>query len=140
MTPRDFCYWLQGHFEVGDVAGLPKTMSAAQVTMVKKHLELTFMAKVDKARFPDATVGGEFCSFLEGILAASDLSAGLSEATATKVRAKLNDVFVHVIDPTFSNRADLVRHHSEAGQPDGPVLSPRPRRDGESRGGLEAMC
>jgi hypothetical protein len=140
MTPRDFCYWLQGHFEVGDLANLPKAMSSAQVLMVKKHLELTFMAKVDKARFPDATVGGEFCSFLEGVLAATDLNAGLSEPLAMKVRAKLNDVFVHVIDPTFANRAELVRHHE--GETDGPVLGGgrRSRGLGETDGGLVAMC
>ena len=53
MTPRDFCYWLQGHFEINEynpLAGL----SAAKVQIIKKHLELTFKAKVDVNRFPDA--------------------------------------------------------------------------------------
>lgn len=38
MTPQEFCYWLQGHFELTPNAGL----NAQQVAMVKKHLDLVF--------------------------------------------------------------------------------------------------
>jgi len=52
------------------------------------------------------------------------------------VRAKLNDIFIHAIDPTFANRDELSRIHSGIGdtrEEEGPVL-------GRSRGGLQAMC
>lgn len=38
MTPKEFCYWLWGHFEISK----SKSMSVAQVQMVKRHLALVF--------------------------------------------------------------------------------------------------
>ena len=38
MQPKDFCYWLQGHFELaGD-----NYLTTAQVEMIKDHLKLVF--------------------------------------------------------------------------------------------------
>jgi hypothetical protein len=39
MTPRDFCYWLQGHFELQDD---DKPLTKKQVGMIKEHLQLVF--------------------------------------------------------------------------------------------------
>lgn len=39
MTEREFCYWLQGWFELG--AG-PEGMSEDQVRVIREHLELVF--------------------------------------------------------------------------------------------------
>lgn len=38
MTPRDFCYWLQGFFEIGN----PENLSAEQISEIKNHLQLVF--------------------------------------------------------------------------------------------------
>lgn len=35
MTPREFCYWLQGFFEVVQ----PKTLTKDQVTAIKEKLD-----------------------------------------------------------------------------------------------------
>ena len=43
MTSRDFCYWLQGHFEISN----PKTLSSVEVEMIKKHLNLVFKHEID---------------------------------------------------------------------------------------------
>jgi hypothetical protein len=43
MTSRDFAYWLQGFFEVTE----PTTMTAEQVDMVRKHLNLVFIHEID---------------------------------------------------------------------------------------------
>lgn len=47
MNPRDFCYWLQGFFEIGGAGEL----SAEQVSVIKEHLQLVFKKEV-------LTVGG----------------------------------------------------------------------------------
>jgi hypothetical protein len=49
MTSRDFCYWLQGHFELGTS---PEGMSCAQVEVVKKHLALVFIHEIDPSAGP----------------------------------------------------------------------------------------
>lgn len=44
MQPRDFCYWLQGFFEVTDATDVtPK-----QAEIIKNHLNLVFTHVLDK--------------------------------------------------------------------------------------------
>lgn len=43
MTSRDFCYWLQGHFEIAE----PKTLGEKETLMIKKHLALVFKHEID---------------------------------------------------------------------------------------------
>ena len=46
MTSRDFCYWLQGYFELG---GPEQAMSVDQVKIVKHHLAMVFAHEIDPA-------------------------------------------------------------------------------------------
>ena len=43
MTSRDFCYWLQGIFEVAN----PTTLNETQVKQIKDHLNLVFYHEID---------------------------------------------------------------------------------------------
>lgn len=44
MTSRDFCYWLQGYFEIRSIeTGLSKE----QAEMIQKHLQLVFIHEID---------------------------------------------------------------------------------------------
>lgn len=55
MTSRDFCYWLQGFFEVNDpslTGGLPSGLSKEQVDCIKKHLALVFKHEIDPSMGP----------------------------------------------------------------------------------------
>jgi hypothetical protein len=47
MKSRDFCYWLQGVFEVLD----PKTLDETQVKLIKDHLNMVFIHEIDPS-FP----------------------------------------------------------------------------------------
>lgn len=40
MTPRDFCYWLQGYVELSEAGRGYDTLDAAQMRVVKDHLAL----------------------------------------------------------------------------------------------------
>lgn len=48
MTSRDFCYWLQGYFEVAN----PKEISTDQLEMIKRHLNLVFKHEIDSSMGP----------------------------------------------------------------------------------------
>jgi hypothetical protein len=50
MTSRDFCFWLQGHFEISDA----KTLGKKETEMVKRHLALVFKHEIDPL-MPDKT-------------------------------------------------------------------------------------
>lgn len=43
MTSRDFCYWLQGFFEVSE----PVNLSEKQVQQIKNHLAMVFKHEID---------------------------------------------------------------------------------------------
>ena len=47
MTSREFCYWLQGYFEIGHAPGASGGLNPAQVDQVKKHLALVFVHEID---------------------------------------------------------------------------------------------
>jgi hypothetical protein len=48
MTSRDFCYWLQGYFEISGATAI----NAAQVDAIKKHLALVFAHEIDPSAGP----------------------------------------------------------------------------------------
>ncbi len=53
MTSREFCYWLQGHFEINDASiGATDNLTGAQVRMIQKHLALVFKHEIDPS-YPD---------------------------------------------------------------------------------------
>ncbi len=43
MTSRDFAYWLQGLFELGD----PKALDEKQTALIKQHLAMVFAHEID---------------------------------------------------------------------------------------------
>jgi len=47
MTSRDFCYWLQGYFEVTSVGPDPLCLNDIQVACIQKHLNLVFKHEID---------------------------------------------------------------------------------------------
>lgn len=50
MTARDFAYWLQGLFELGN----PNALDEKQTDLVKRHLALVFIHDIDpKAGGPE---------------------------------------------------------------------------------------
>ena len=46
MNSIDFCFWLQGYFEIAN----SDSLSNEQVATVKKHLELVFKHEIDPLR------------------------------------------------------------------------------------------
>lgn len=49
MTSRDFCFWLQGFFEVQK----PLEINAEQTEMIKRHLNLVFVHDIDPSMGPE---------------------------------------------------------------------------------------
>jgi len=43
MQARDFCYWLQGYFELAPL----ESLSPTQVDVIKNHLNLVFKHEID---------------------------------------------------------------------------------------------
>lgn len=48
MTSRDFCYWLQGFFEIAK----PRDLSAEDIDLIAKHLALVFKHEIDPSAGP----------------------------------------------------------------------------------------
>lgn len=50
MTSRDFCFWLQGYFEIGNRQA--QGLDIDQVEIVKRHLALVFKHEIDPSAGP----------------------------------------------------------------------------------------
>lgn len=59
MTSRDFCFWLQGFFEIAHCGPQPPepygghVLNSAQVEIVKRHLALVFKHEIDPSMGPE---------------------------------------------------------------------------------------
>lgn len=47
MTSRDFCYWLQGFFEIRSAGKETGGLDKGQVDAIQKHLSLVFKHEID---------------------------------------------------------------------------------------------
>ncbi|QIG72031.1 hypothetical protein EVB32_188 [Rhizobium phage RHph_TM39] len=49
MKATEFCYWLQGYFEINDQSSTstPPTLNSSQVEVIKRHLQLVFVHDID---------------------------------------------------------------------------------------------
>lgn len=47
MKATEFCYWLQGYFEVAGLTGNSLSLTPAQVEMIKRHLAMVFVHDID---------------------------------------------------------------------------------------------
>jgi len=59
MTSRDFCYWLQGFFELdGEAPAVPGVelpgLTERQVECIRRHLALVFKHEIDPSAGPPA--------------------------------------------------------------------------------------
>jgi hypothetical protein len=54
MKSRDFCYWLQGYFEINgeNVVTPAMALSPDQVAVIKRHLAMVFVHEIDPS-FPE---------------------------------------------------------------------------------------
>jgi len=43
MTSRDFCYWLQGYFEIAE----PTELTSEQLKTIQRHLAMVFVHEID---------------------------------------------------------------------------------------------
>ncbi len=87
MQSRQFCYWLQGSFELYDNT----SFSAVQTNIIKEHLKLVFIY--------DKQPNG-FCHFLNGYFTLSNSDNIDVEATKA-IREELSETFRNEIDPTY---------------------------------------
>lgn len=62
MTSRDFCYWLQGFFEVSK----PIRIDDQQLEMIKRHLNLVFKHEIDPSFGSDPTYQAELSDIHDG--------------------------------------------------------------------------
>jgi hypothetical protein len=63
MTSRDFCYWLQGLFELSE----PVTLNEKQTDLIKRHLALVFIHEIDPSMSDDPEVQQKLQDIHDGV-------------------------------------------------------------------------
>ena len=52
MTSRDFCFWLQGFFEISGATGGGAALGNEEVDLIRRHLDLVFKHEIDPSMGP----------------------------------------------------------------------------------------
>lgn len=97
MTTREFAYWLQGFFELGE----SHKMTDRQLEVVSDHLALVFTLGVP----PHSAASTE--SELFAYWLRDQLVSGNHTYLVLGMVTKLKDIFVHEIDPSYTNDPEL---------------------------------
>jgi len=63
MKSTEFCYWLQGFFELSD----SKELSPKQVESIKNHLNLVFLHEIDPSYSDDKKVQQTYQNIHDGV-------------------------------------------------------------------------
>ncbi len=66
MTSRDFCYWLQGYFEITKSGMESKPLTVEQCVVVRQHLAMVFKHEIDPS-FGDADVQAQLDALHKGV-------------------------------------------------------------------------
>lgn len=97
MTSRDFCFWLQGYFEIHN-ANMPENIKASQagltnhqIEVIQRHLNLVFKHEIDPS------MGGpekqeELNKVHSGTPVALEELYALLDAERPKLKAELEEV------------------------------------------------
>jgi len=108
MKSVEFCYWLQGYFELTENLTL---INESQTNCIKQHLKLVAKYELEKLQANlKFTKAQSFCC---------DLMFELEEFNYTEisglflkgVKIELHNVFKHEIDHSYGNSAELDKIH-----------------------------
>ena len=58
MTPENFCYWLQGYFEITDLND-KKELNEKQIEIIKNHLQLVLKKVTPDIKINDEKLNDE---------------------------------------------------------------------------------
>lgn len=102
MDVTNFCYWLQGFFEIGN----SKTLTQKQVQIIDDHLKLSFI-NTDSISTKEIQLKEiEFCNWLNGFLDYSDTKI-LSSKKVKIIKDRLALVY-NKVTPDRNNEKDIL--------------------------------
>jgi predicted RNA-binding protein (virulence factor B family) len=102
MKAIEFCYWLQGLFEINTVYELNEN----QVNVINKHLQMVFVHEKEDSKYLD------FCKNLSGYIKFSNMLT-MNMSVTTRVKEALNDLFEHVL---LKKEENIVTYHKSGMQ------------------------
>ena len=105
MQARQFCYWLQGSFELNETTEFDESSTQT----LKDHLSLVFQH--------DPKPNG-FCCFLNGYFTLGNPRT-IDQTTTAQIREKLSNTFKYEIDPSYppSEQKTLNKIHNGSEAP-----------------------
>ena len=108
MKEFEFCYWLQGYFEIAKSRGEEIKLTEAGLECINRHLGLV---RIHEGHL------GSFTAWLQGVI---DAGAGMNdngEVSADvidKITTQLGSMFKHEIDPSYpsNQQSQLSQTHN----------------------------
>lgn len=121
MSEFEYCYWLMGIFELGNI----KEINSQQLVLLKEHLKLVTYRK------------HTFCNWLEGFFDANDLPQ-LSDKQTSKILEKLRNEFLTVIDKSYPKELWDALYAAHEGKE--VILQEKGQKSNKEKPKFEALC
>ena len=123
MTPRDFCYWLQGYFELSKPANI--VFGQQERDILEKHLQLVLrtIAENPNTHYRDTPRATAFCFMVCGMLSTWN-GKTFSVSEIKTLAGQLDKVFEHELDAVSApvELQDELNHLHGSSDPNGPVM------------------
>jgi hypothetical protein len=122
MKAVEFAYWLQGYFEIDGTAPVLTTSQLRKINARAEAVQAgTDAAELSAKSYVDFTKGA-----LSLLPPSGEADAGMARGISENLRTRLNDLFIHAIDPAIKgDQSQLRKTH---------------RPDDDNKGGVVAMC
>ena len=101
MNSRDFCYWLQGYFEIGyfEITESLTWLNEKQTSCIKKHLDMVYEYELKKVPLNKMNKAQGFCFDLNQELG---LCSTIAKSSVKGIQILLHKVFEHEIDNRYT--------------------------------------
>lgn len=108
MYSREFCYWLQGYFELSNTDAL----TPSKISTIRNHLSMVEKVEGELKGFP-----AWLCGALDA-LSFDNNTGQVEEKYANMIKEKLDTSFKHVVDSKPSKPNTPFKPNNVPGQPD----------------------
>jgi hypothetical protein len=115
MKAEQFCFWLQGCFELNELPSFDEV----QTECIQRHVALVFAHETNRG-----TRAYEFCAGLRGHFELNKDRTTFDEAQTSAIKAALHKVFTHEIDPSMGGPAHQDKLNGIHTSPARPPLRP----------------
>jgi hypothetical protein len=125
MNATEFAYWLQGYFEIKEAADTDGRLNADTIGTLSRSQAQAVLKMAESVKPGTSSIETQaqnFVMYAQGALSTIKFQTPTLEflvATTLNLKSRLNDLFLHAIDPALPGDQTVHREAHRPGKPAG---------------------